>query len=476
MTRKRRGVGRWGRFNKIMSETFNCPNCTASLDHDGGDHLTVQCAYCDTTVIVPESLRPQAYKQNFEPLLAHSNDLQQIVQLINQGKADEAVALFQQSYGLDHDEAADGVQRLAAGLRMETANIRIDLPKKSRRGCWVGCLIWLIAMFGSVIVVPYLVLSQGGETPIDEVMGRLINEEGEFNVALLGTLVPAEALEGVTGSETAVVRLVEMGGRGINPGQFNDARALAVDRNGLIYVADRESGRLQTFDRNGEPQAMWVGNDDTFTDDLEINGEGVLYAQQQGKIYRYDGATGTPLGEVVYTGDVAVVFDDLALTADGELYAINRVRNTIVHFGTEGELLNTIDLEAIPEGERFTNLTVDGLGNLYVTGTAKDLLGDRQDVVFRFTPEGQFAAQFGSSGNEPGTFQGIVSSIAVDGQGRVYVGDFQGIHVFDNNGRFLELISIDGVANDIAFNPQGELAVISNQHILYLLDVSGIRE
>jgi hypothetical protein len=112
------------------------------------------------------------------------------------------------------------------------------------------------------------------------------------------------------------------------------------------------------------------------------------------------------------------------------------------------------------------------VGNIYVTGVAEDVLGDRQDVVFKFTAEGQFASQFGSSGNEPGLFMGIVSAIAVDGQGHIYVADFQGVQVFDNNGRFLELLQLEGVAFDMAITSQNELVAVTSQNKLYKFDIS----
>jgi DNA-directed RNA polymerase subunit RPC12/RpoP len=48
-----------------MSEgkMFQCPNCGSPLNA-GGTEKQVQCAYCGSSVIVPEELRDQAPKQN----------------------------------------------------------------------------------------------------------------------------------------------------------------------------------------------------------------------------------------------------------------------------------------------------------------------------------------------------------------------------------------------------------------------------
>jgi sugar lactone lactonase YvrE len=473
-----------------MSEIFNCPNCTANLQHDGGDHLTIQCPFCNSTVIVPENLRPRAHQQNFAPLLARSNNLQQIVQMINNGLMDEAIQTYKESYGVSWDEAADGVRRLAAGLSLATSHIQMTGTDTANVGRSLGCFIraFLVLIVGIVFVSVVLPLIGGGAA-LWSIVSSI--EEGRLpsiNIPAISTVPPFATpdIEGIMAtaigdqfpsgilaeSSTAVTTVFAIGERGISPGQFNDARAVAIGGDGTIYVADRDSGRLQLFASDGTYQTTWPWDGEKYTDDLEFDRKGVLYAEQSGDIYRYDPATGEQLGQVTYTGDIAVVFSNLALAVNGELLAINQVRNTIIRFDAQGNTLQTIEMASVPAAVAFDNLAVDGLGNIYVTGTAEDVLGDRQDVVFKFTPEGQYASQFGSSGNELGTFMGIVSAIAVDGQGRIYVADFQGIQIFDNNGRYLDIIKFDGAARDMAFNDQSELVTLPSQDKLYKFDVS----
>jgi DNA-binding beta-propeller fold protein YncE len=43
------------------------------------------------------------------------------------------------------------------------------------------------------------------------------------------------------------------------PGDFRIVHGIAVDDNDIIYVADRENGRIQRFQRNGEYVGMWDG-------------------------------------------------------------------------------------------------------------------------------------------------------------------------------------------------------------------------
>jgi len=53
-------------------------------------------------------------------------------------------------------------------------------------------------------------------------------------------------------------RLFSWGESGTDPGQFNIAHNIATDRDGWVYVADRENHRVQVFDANGKFETQWV--------------------------------------------------------------------------------------------------------------------------------------------------------------------------------------------------------------------------
>jgi DNA-binding beta-propeller fold protein YncE len=52
--------------------------------------------------------------------------------------------------------------------------------------------------------------------------------------------------------------LFSWGGPGSGPGQFNLPHGIAVDRDGLVYVTDRENSRLQIFDADGKFLTAWT--------------------------------------------------------------------------------------------------------------------------------------------------------------------------------------------------------------------------
>jgi sugar lactone lactonase YvrE len=52
-------------------------------------------------------------------------------------------------------------------------------------------------------------------------------------------------------------RVRQWGSAGNGPGQFRQPHGIAVDDRGIVYVADRQNGRLQRFDLNGKYLGEW---------------------------------------------------------------------------------------------------------------------------------------------------------------------------------------------------------------------------
>ena len=52
--------------------------------------------------------------------------------------------------------------------------------------------------------------------------------------------------------------LLSWGESGTDPGQFNIVHNICTDKDGYVYVADRENHRVQVFDGDGRYQTQWV--------------------------------------------------------------------------------------------------------------------------------------------------------------------------------------------------------------------------
>jgi sugar lactone lactonase YvrE len=129
----------------------------------------------------------------------------------------------------------------------------------------------------------------------------------------------------------------------------------------------------------------------------------------------------------------------------------------VAHMDINGKVLSTIpDAISTVSGdpELDSRIAIDGEGNVY-------LLGTFNSAVFKFGPDGKYLNKFGSDGDKPGQFRAPYA-IAVDGQGNVYVSDVKGIQVFDKDGRYVDVINLDGACFGMAFDDQGKLYITTN--------------
>ena len=256
----------------------------------------------------------------------------------------------------------------------------------------------------------------------------------------------------------------EVGGfgkEGIGPGLFTDARSIGVDETGKIYVGEYTGGRIQVFDPDGKFLTQWsVGDRKTLIRGLAADRKGTVYVVHGGVIERYKGETGEKLGQLQYEDNG---FDDVTTSADGGLVAVvHHNRDDIIKFDANGKVVRTIPAaisSASGDSELSMRVAIDGAGYIYA-------LGRFNNGVFKFANDGKFMTRFGGEGDQPGQLRAPYS-IAVDGYGRVYVGDMKGIQVFDANGRYLALIRPSkGFAFGMVFNDKNELFVIARDHVI----------
>lgn len=115
-------------------------------------------------------------------------------------------------------------------------------------------------------------------------------------------------------------RVRQWGEKGTGPGQFHLPHGIAIDERNIVYVADRENGRIQSFDLNGRFLGMWTNLGKTFS--LSIEG-GALWIGTQprnepngapGWLMKVDRDSGKVLGVVESTGHHSV-----AVMPGGEL-------------------------------------------------------------------------------------------------------------------------------------------------------------
>lgn len=112
----------------------------------------------------------------------------------------------------------------------------------------------------------------------------------------------------------------EWGTSGTGPGQFVLPHSIQIDRAGVVYVADRENGRVQRFDQTGRFLGEWTGYGKTFG--LKADGGFMWLATQPrqqanlspGWLLKVDTTTGAIAGWVPSAGN-----HGLDVMASGEL-------------------------------------------------------------------------------------------------------------------------------------------------------------
>jgi len=123
------------------------------------------------------------------------------------------------------------------------------------------------------------------------------------------------------------------GGYGTDSGKFNVAHGLAVDANGLLWVADRENQRIQVFDQDGKyvremkyaglPCSLQIGDQYIYM----VNGFAgqLLRLDLKGNVLAATGKPGKGLGEF---GEAHVI----AVSPKGEVFIADTVNSTLHKF------------------------------------------------------------------------------------------------------------------------------------------------
>lgn len=450
-----------------MTQPFKCPSCGGPLEYDSFN-TTVRCSFCSNQVIVPEELYGRGgHARGATPLPEQLGRLAEIGRLISVGNKIAAIKVYRETFGVGLAEAKEAVENLAAGRSVEVSRtvelggfqnqspplVYSSPPTAYGANASKGCSPLALA------VVVFVLIISGVGFALYFITSRTSHSSAP-TAPTVGTQPSKRAnSQGGNVDASRFARVVQVfGSEGIGAGQFKDARSVAVDADGHIYAADYTGGRVQVFDATGKFLTQWMVDAKMPLTSLAADRKGTVYVTQSGDINRYEGLTGKPLGKLTATGRG---FDDVTVTADGGLVAVQDGQD-IVRFDANGRTVSVIK-DAISEqsgdSELDGHIAVDGLGNFYELGTFNN-------AVFKFAPNGKYLNRIGGAGDEPGLFR-APHSVAVDGQGRIYVSDIKGIQVFDANGRYLDVFKVEkSVAFGMVFNDRNELFVAARTEIV----------
>src|SRR5688572_8017731 len=181
---------------------------------------------------------------------------------------------------------------------------------------------------------------------------------------------------------------------------WSAATGVDIDpRNGNIYVFHRnESMPIMAFDKNGKFLRAW--------------GQGMF------KTTHF-----------------------LRTDRDGNVWVTDRGDHQVFKFSPEGKLLMTLGRKGVV-GDNESRDAFNGVADLVIARNGDIFIADGESTntrVIRYSKDGRFMKWWGGLGTEPGKFD-EPHSIAIDSDGRLYVGDRRNkrVQVFDQDGRFLK--------------------------------------
>jgi len=462
-----------------MPAIFDCPACGATLTPDGSK-THISCDYCGKTVLVPPELRDppppgaQSYSFNInlggvQPDRFTRAQVQEIARLVREGQKISAIKLHREITGMGLAESKAVIDQVEALLRRsgpDSSGVLTEellerlteaqpvVTSAGKRGLmWLLAIIVILGLIAGTIV-PLI----AGWFAVTRTVDAVVNAQEDPQLApftalteLPGMLSTARVAPTPTPGFASVV--ASHGSEGTGAGMFTDARAITTDGQGRVWVADYTGGRVQVFDADGKFITQWLVDAEMPLLALAADRKGGVYVAQAGKIRRYDGETGELLGEVQSPGFGG--FDDVVVTTDGGLAAVygGAGQDDIVFYDADGNQTRAITGAVSSQTgspELAMRIAVDGLGNVYI-------LARFESAIFKYGPDGRFIDRWGSSGDQPGQFRAPYS-IAADGQGRVYVGDSDGIEVYATDGRYIDTVSgLESLAFGLAVDANGDI-------------------
>ncbi len=372
--------------------------------------------------------------------------------LAAQGKKIEAIKVYRQATDVSLKEAKDAVEAIQRGASLPDAqweSQKAHLQTVDRGVIKPAAVAAGTATAGaSCLLIGFIVF-------------MILATVGPILVGLASPGGPlSESWERINPWAKARIELV-FGGEGTGVGVFEDARHVAVDNNGHIFVAEYSGGRVQVFDETGKFITQWLGrgnetsDSDAYMTGMAADRNGVIYIAMGGGLFRYDGLSGELLGEILPPEDNYC--DWVTVAPDGSLVTVwSWGGDDMIRFDRNG-LANLTIPEAVSGVDKDAEagpVAVDGAGTMYV-------LDDWDHSVFIFSSDGRYVSRFGSEGEEKGQFT-MPYTLAVDNQSRIYISDFDGVMVFANDGRYLDTISTNGYVYGMTFDDHNRLYVVTN--------------
>lgn len=391
--------------------TIKCPSCGAPARIEGESAPTITCEYCGNTILVPEEMRSKTPSQRV-PL--GPSDIQEILDLTEQGNVIEAIKRVREKTGMGLAEAKVFVDRLRDGqtaprpMERESGRVVVTTstvkmpgagvsPKAQRAGCVsVGGLMFVCLGIVASLVAGVFALG-GADNPIAQLF---TSKSGP-----LATIVPAAIV-----SPFARVNLYD--GR-LLPGATDVAdRPTLVLR--ALFIDSPEAERWKIISVDTSTSAIrWRSA--TSTSARFVAGSDVVVTADKSRLVGLDANTGATKWETTLPDQIS----------GGCESCLSIVGQRVVALSAD----STVTALDVKSGGRVWSRRVSGINKLWTVGD-QVLLLERQDK----DPFATLATLIDADGREVRSFP---LTCTPAGQTRPQVGYPYDSYAVDSSGKGL---------------------------------------
>jgi sugar lactone lactonase YvrE len=193
--------------------------------------------------------------------------------------------------------------------------------------------------------------------------------------------------------------LGKAGSEGAGAGQLQDAWSLAVDANGVVFVADGFNEKVTRFNPDlsllGSPWGTGGSSTGQFRnpEGIAVFGTDAVYVADRGnsQVDRYT-AAGSPVAEFGSAGAADGQFNrvvEVVVDFNGDVYAVDRDNNRVQRFDANGGFIRSYGSVGTAPGQLRSpqDVAIDKFGNVWVADTSNMR-------VEEFASDGRFLANY----------------------------------------------------------------------------------
>ncbi len=265
---------------------------------------------------------------------------------------------------------------------------------------------------------------------------------------------------------------------GSGDGEFDAPRAVLIDKDSKLVVADSGNGRIQVFSNAGAFESSigqpggGRGQFDGLSSVVQFsNGDLLVSDQENYRIQSVSMADEFKWALSPDTGGLNAYPTGIAADSKlGRIYLVDMDNRMISQFDLNGNFQKFIGSEGAGKGQFYapTDVAVDSSGNIYVadSGNAR---------IQKFDSDGRYLLEWGSYGTGDGQFKGLKKIAINRTTGEVWAVDstLDRIQKFTGSGQFLLKSGSTG-AGDGQFSAPSGIAV-SDDGYVYVADTFNSR-